>query len=212
MNHWKGLQTLRELTNDNLIQQVRVNQLETLIKNRGIFLKQLFLAYTSQNDQTALQLAGEKNQLAQRAEILQLFAGFILEERDLLKQREITFDQRFQESNFLFILAAIFSEILFVMILVLLNYYLIKRARAENKNKESEERLRLIIDNAKDYAIITLNPEGLVTTWSLGAERIKGYKKEEIIGKPFSCFYPQEEIDDKLPLQKLKITKEQGTK
>ena len=58
----------------------------------------------------------------------------------------------------------------------------------------AEERLRLLIDSVSDYAIITLDPTGKVTTWSPGAEQIKGYRADEIIGRNFSCFYPAEDI------------------
>jgi len=57
-----------------------------------------------------------------------------------------------------------------------------------------EEHLRLLLGSVKDYAILTLDPSGLVTTWNAGAERIKGYKAEEIVGRNFSCFYPDADI------------------
>ena len=55
---------------------------------------------------------------------------------------------------------------------------------------ESEERFRQLVDAVEDYAIFLLDPTGHVSTWNRGAERIKGYRPEEIIGKHFSIFYP----------------------
>src|SRR3954451_5221262 len=54
---------------------------------------------------------------------------------------------------------------------------------------ESEERFRLLVDSVKDYAIFMLDPNGIVSTWNAGAERIKGYTADEIIGRHFSTFY-----------------------
>jgi PAS domain S-box-containing protein len=65
---------------------------------------------------------------------------------------------------------------------------------AEKKLLESEERFRLIISSVKDYAIFMLDPSGQVVSWNEGAERIKGYKKEEIIGRNMSVFYTPDEI------------------
>jgi len=60
--------------------------------------------------------------------------------------------------------------------------------------RRSEERVRLILEGVRDYAIILLDPEGRVTSWNAGAERIKGYPAEEILGKPFDVFYTPEAI------------------
>jgi len=57
---------------------------------------------------------------------------------------------------------------------------------------EAEERFRLLVESVKDYAIFILDPDGRVSTWNPGAERIKGYTAAEIVGKHFSIFYPPE--------------------
>jgi PAS domain S-box-containing protein len=67
------------------------------------------------------------------------------------------------------------------------------RKAAEESLRESEERLRLLVQSVQDYAIFMLDPNGYVTTWNEGAERIKGYTAEEIIGKHFSIFLPGED-------------------
>lgn len=67
-----------------------------------------------------------------------------------------------------------------------------ERRRAEQELRESEERLRLLIESTVDYAIFVLDPHGYVASWNPGAERIKGYRPDEIIGKHFSVFYPEE--------------------
>ena len=65
------------------------------------------------------------------------------------------------------------------------------RKQAEEKMRRSEERFRLLVEGVKDYAIFMLDPAGLVATWNTGAERLKGYTAQEIIGRHFSTFYPK---------------------
>jgi PAS domain S-box-containing protein len=76
--------------------------------------------------------------------------------------------------------------------------------------RESEERFRLLVEVVADYAIFMLSPEGRIVSWNKGAERIKGYKAEEIIGKHFSCFYPREAIAQRKPEEELRTAREQG--
>jgi PAS domain S-box-containing protein len=68
------------------------------------------------------------------------------------------------------------------------------RRAAETAMRESEERFRLLVEGVLDYGIFTLDPGGHVTSWNAGAERIKGYRAEEILGRHFSTFYPPEDV------------------
>jgi PAS domain S-box-containing protein len=74
----------------------------------------------------------------------------------------------------------------------------------------SEEGFRLLVEGVKDYAIFLLDPEGHVASWNAGAECIKGYKAEEIIGQHFSRFYPQEAIDRGWPDKELRQAAAEG--
>jgi PAS domain S-box-containing protein len=67
------------------------------------------------------------------------------------------------------------------------------RQRSQAALWASEERFRLLVERVQDYAIYLLDPEGHVTTWNMGAERIKGYTAADIIGEPFSRFFPPDE-------------------
>ena len=89
-----------------------------------------------------------------------------------------------------------------------------KRRAAEMLKQEevrrSDERLRRMVWGVKDYAILMLDREGRITTWNEGAERIKGYLADEIIGSHFSKFYPMEDVAGGKPERELKIAKERG--
>jgi PAS domain S-box-containing protein len=70
---------------------------------------------------------------------------------------------------------------------------LTKSKKAEGDVRRSEEQFRRLVQGVTDYAIFTLSPAGIVTNWNIGAQRIKGYAPEEIIGKHFSQFYTEED-------------------
>ncbi len=78
-----------------------------------------------------------------------------------------------------------------------------ERKRAQEELRGTEERFRLLVNGVKDYAIFMLDPAGHVVSWNTGAERIKGYCADEILGRHFSCFYPGEDIESGKPAMEL---------
>src|SRR5215218_9992615 len=77
--------------------------------------------------------------------------------------------------------------------------------------RQNEERFRLLVEGVKDYAIFMLDPEGRVASWNEGAHRIKGYRQQEILGRHFSVFYPEEDLKRSKPERTLEIAQEKGT-
>ncbi|MBD2181634.1 PAS domain S-box protein [Planktothrix sp. FACHB-1355] len=93
--------------------------------------------------------------------------------------------------------------------------YLVARDITASKQEkqalqETEERYRLLVESVKDYAIYMLDPQGHVISWNPGAERLKRYRAEEIIGKHFSCFYLSEDIKQGKPEQELRVAQAEG--
>ena len=80
----------------------------------------------------------------------------------------------------------------------------------EQALRESEERFRLVIEEVRDYGIFALDPDGVVTSWNLGAQRIKGWEAEEILGHHFSRFYPKD-TRGHLPARMLERARREGT-
>ncbi|WGS51534.1 PAS domain S-box protein [Paraburkholderia sp. D15] len=76
--------------------------------------------------------------------------------------------------------------------------------------RQSEERFRLLVDSVKDYAIFMLDPDGNVISWNAGAARIKGFTREDIVGRHFSTFYPPEDVAAGKPARELAIARQIG--
>ena len=82
--------------------------------------------------------------------------------------------------------------------------------KATEALRQSEERFRLLIEGVKDYAILMLDPQGMVASWNAGAERIKGYRASEILGQHFSRFYSPEDKADRKPELALRVAETEG--
>jgi PAS domain S-box-containing protein len=87
---------------------------------------------------------------------------------------------------------------------------LTERRKAEANLRESQQQFRLLVQGVTDYAIYLLSPEGYVSSWNPGAQRIKGYAPEEIIGQHFSRFYTEEDRQAGLPQQTIAIATSEG--
>jgi PAS domain S-box-containing protein len=86
----------------------------------------------------------------------------------------------------------------------------VERERAEVALRASRERLQLMVDGAKDYAIFMVDLEGTVQSWNPGAERIHGYREEDIIGHPVSRFYTNEDVSHRKPQKDLATAAREG--
>ncbi|SPS00263.1 PAS domain-containing hybrid sensor histidine kinase/response regulator [Cupriavidus taiwanensis] len=87
---------------------------------------------------------------------------------------------------------------------------LTEQRRAAEALRQSEESLRLLVEGVKDYAIFMLDPGGHIVSWNSGASYIKGYRRDEIIGRHFSLFYPQEDIAAGKPARHLDLARRAG--
>jgi PAS domain S-box-containing protein len=85
-----------------------------------------------------------------------------------------------------------------------------ERKQAEMALRRSEERLRMLVDGVKDYAIYLLDEKGNVTTWNAGAERLTGYREEEILGKPLATLFTPEDADAGMPAGMLQRAAKEG--
>ena len=84
------------------------------------------------------------------------------------------------------------------------------RRHMEEALQESQEQYRMLLDGVKEHAIFMMDQKGQIVSWNAGAERIKGYRADEIIGHNFSCFFPPEDIERGRPAEVLRITAASG--
>ncbi|MBJ6124211.1 hybrid sensor histidine kinase/response regulator [Microvirga splendida] len=87
---------------------------------------------------------------------------------------------------------------------------LTERKRDQEALRESEQRFSLLVQGVTDYAIYMLDPQGCVTNWNAGAQRIKGYTQDEILGEHFSRFYTDEDKATELPRRALETAAREG--
>jgi PAS domain S-box-containing protein len=85
-----------------------------------------------------------------------------------------------------------------------------KNKKQQSDLLESERNFRLLVEGVADYALYMLDPSGVVTSWNVGGQRIKGYSPREIIGQHFSRFYTEADRAGGKPQRALKIAREQG--
>ena len=90
-----------------------------------------------------------------------------------------------------------------------------REARAEapgpgRELRESAEGFKLLVESVRDYAIFMLDPDGNVVSWNQGAERIKGWTEAEIVGRHFSSFYPEEDVERGKPERELVLARQFG--
>jgi PAS domain S-box-containing protein len=194
---------LKTLTADNAPQNARVAALRSQLM---ILFNVLDQTVNSRHEkglvaaqQDVLVGRGRPETAAIRATIAKMRG----EEEQLLGVRE----RKLQTSTRLTAIGFV-SVIVFEIMLLVLIYYVVRkditqRKRTEAALHESEERFRLLVDGITDYAIFRLTPTGHVAGWNQGAERIKGYKQDEIIGRHFSCFYPPEDLASGFPEHEL---------
>ena len=206
----RDLATLRELTADNSVQQQRIPVLETLI-NRKIQLVEITIGLRTAKGLDARPDAPQyvEGQLIMD-ELQSAIREFKDEEQRLLVLRRADTNRHLLQAR----LALFLGIGLGVLIAAAAGWSVQRdssvRDLAEKKLRENEEHCRTLLDEVQDYAMFMLDPQGTVVTWNAGAERIKGYKANDIIGHNYSCFFPPEDIKRGRPEELLRKTAASG--
>lgn len=87
---------------------------------------------------------------------------------------------------------------------------LTERKAAEQALRQSEQQFSLLVQGVTDYALYMLDPNGVITTWNAGAQRIKGYQPAEVIGRHYSMFFQREDVDHNVPQRALETVVREG--
>jgi len=129
----------------------------------------------------------------------------------LLGERRTYIYKTIDSSNKIFAASVILILILLIATFFFVFHHLIKRQTAEKKLIEGERKFQTLINSTKDLAIFMTDEKGDILDWYEGARKIKGYNREEVIGKNISIFYTPEAISEGEPEQNLKMAAEQGS-
>jgi PAS domain S-box-containing protein len=132
------------------------------------------------------------------------------EEHLLLSQRDAAEGRRFRQIKAVVTLISAVGLLIAALAGWMAKRYLDARNLAESALLDGEERNRVLLNNVQDYAIFSLDPQGTVVSWNAGAERIKGYKADEIIGQSVTRFYPQDDINHGVPERELQTAAANG--
>ncbi|MCL4522569.1 MAG: CHASE3 domain-containing protein [Acidobacteria bacterium] len=202
--------TLRNLTAENAQHQQRLQRLDDLIQQKMSGLKERIELRRTKSLEAASQaiLEGPGQEIMDeiRAVVYEMRSA----ENEALAVREARSHASARTATVTSIASAVVGIVLMLGVFILLKREVWQRTRAEEALRRSEENYRLLVESVQDYAILTLDPFGTVTSWNAGAQRIKGYSAEEIIGKHFSCFHSPEETEGGKPERELKIAAAQG--
>jgi PAS domain S-box-containing protein len=202
----QGEATVRNLTVDNPKQVILIQTLERLAAQKIQFGERV----SSLRQTTGLAAAADAVRSGPGERIMDEFQGVVRQMHDeelrLLILRDADAKRRFGQTKTVLILGTVLG-----LFIVAATGWSVKRDSSggepvEAELRRCEEKYQMLLDEIQDYAIFMLDPQGMVVSWNAGAERIKGYRGEQIIGHNFSCFFPPEDITRGRPVEVLRMT------
>jgi PAS domain S-box-containing protein len=204
------LDRLKSLTSDNPDQQRRLAMLQIAITEMLDSLQQNIDLRRHEGFEAARQRVARGIGTTQMNKVRAIVSQMEQEEEGLLKRRNRDFELSSGKTTLTFSSVIVLGFLLLGGVYCVLRRDITERKRAEAELRESEERFRLLVEGVRDYAVFMLDPAGNVASWNQGAERIKGYKANEIHGRYFSCFYPPEDVRSGKPERELQIAIAEG--
>ena len=195
---------IRTLTADNATQQIHFPDLEVLAAERIQRADMVISTRRTQGFEVAAGVIGSGPD--ERDTEFQALVGKLQAEEDRLRALRVARTEQYLSQTKVILL---FGTSLGILIAGIAAWAAVrdssKRAAAEEALQQSEERYRTLLDGVQDYAIFMLDPRGQVLSWSAGAEHIKGYTAEEIIGTNFSRFFVKEDVKRGRPEEVLRL-------
>jgi len=201
---------IHDSTLDNPQQQAVLADLLALINQRLSLLNQRIELRQKEGLEAAARAVANQQGRNLSRQLWNKFSALRDNENQLLALRQGQLRHYTRLSLTIVILGTLGALAIGVTALNLLRRNLALRIKSEDKLRQSEELHRSMIENVKEYGIFRLDPQGYVVNWNPGAQRIKGYRPEEIIGKHFSIFYPDYVNQSGFADKELAIAKTEG--
>ena len=203
-------ETIGRLTADNSRQQSQLPVLERLAADKIQFGKMVIGLRNNKGFGGATVALRSGSEIGRTDEFQEIVRGMQGEELRLLVQRDADSRRRLRQTKIVLVLGTFLG-----LLIAAVAGWSIERDRRERllaaeALRDSEEKYRTLLDGAQDYAIFMLDPQGQVVSWNAGAERIKGYKAEEIMGHNYAGFFTQEDIERGWPGEILRMATANG--
>jgi PAS domain S-box-containing protein len=206
----QNLATFRNLTIDNPEQQRRLPDLERLTSLKIKRAETIVRLRESHSSEASLEPPLTVPDQKVDDEFQKVLVGLRGEELRLLVLRDTDAKRRLGQIKALLMLGTAMGLLVAAFAAWSLHRDTVGRRSAEVALRDSEENFRLLLNGIQDYAIFMLDPVGRIVSWNAGAERMHGYKAEEIVGRNFSCLFPAEDIQQGKPEEILRATSELG--
>jgi PAS domain S-box-containing protein len=205
------LAKLKQLTADNPEQQRRMPNIQLQIDAWFAELDRIVQIGDTRGAQAAQEILQSNAPLDAMRAIGGLIDAAVKSEKELLTQRlnAMAEEQERRAAQALLGAGLAFIVLAAGVLLVPLAFYRVRAS--ERARQESDQRFRLFVNGVRDYAIYPLDPRGHVTDWNAGAERVKGYTAQEILGQHFGRFYTEEERLAGRPEQALQAAARDGS-
>jgi PAS domain S-box-containing protein len=205
----EGIKTVRLLLQDNPYQLRQLHAIDVSSVKEIQGTQELLKLHQQQGPSTAVTLL----QIAQNnlvADFQRDVRSLRAEEQRLLQIRAENANLRLKQTKFILI----FGTLLGLIIAVGASWNVHRDSNdgglAEDALRESQERYRMLLDGIQDHAIFLLDPLGNIVSWNAGAERIKGYTADEIIGKNYACLFSAQDRMEDWPKEILELTTARG--
>src|SRR6202163_1602846 len=198
--------SIKELTADNPVQQRRIPVLKNLLAQKIRFSENVIDLRRAKGMEAAAALVGHGLGQQIMDEIQDLVFQMQEEEQRLLKVRYAGATRQLEHTKIVLALGSLVGLLIALVAEWSVRHENVRRGLTEDTLRDREEKYRMLVDGVRGYAIFMLDLRGQIVSWNTGAEKIKGYKAEEIIGRNFSCFFPPEEIKQGRPEELLRLT------
>jgi PAS domain S-box-containing protein len=204
------LARLQSITADNPAERARMPELARDVESKLAELERIAQVHDSQGPDAALQLVRAGLRADPMASVHTAVESIVNLEDSMLRQRQAgaSATERLAARTAASAAALAFAMIAIGAILTLQAFG--RMLRSEEALRAKERELRVLLSGVTDYAIYMLDPDGRVTSWNTGAQRIKGYDAQEILGQHFSRFYTEEDRSAGLPRTVLETAAREG--
>jgi PAS domain S-box-containing protein len=198
--------SLHDLTGDNPVQQARLSALNALISQRVEFGARVIALRRERGLGSAADEIRTGIGRNVTIEIRRQVQLMLSEEARLLVQRTTTLRSDVETTRIILVVGTALGLLITAAAWCGAIRDSARRRSAEISLRISEDQYRSLLDEARDYAISMLDPQGNVVTWNSGAERMKGYSSWEIVGSNFSRFFPRGDVERGRPTEILRAT------